>query len=64
MHTRKVPCFLVTRIGLKIHDVYLMGKIKFAWCSLSIFALMAMALIGCNGVCFHQMGGASGKVSI
>jgi hypothetical protein len=57
-------CFLLTGTGLETHDVYAMGYMNPAVRNLSISALMAATLDGCNGHCFCRTGVISGHVSI
>ena len=51
-------------MGLETHDVYEMGYMNPAVCNLSISALMAAALDGCNGHFFCCTGMISDHVSI
>jgi hypothetical protein len=59
-----LPYFLLTGTGLETHDVYVMGYMNPVACNLSILALMAASLDGCNGRCFCHTGEISGHVSI
>jgi hypothetical protein len=61
---RIVPYFLLMRMTLETHDVYVMGYMNPATRNFSISALMDSSLDGCNGHCFFRTGVILGHVSI
>ena len=52
--------FIFTEMGLETHDIYAMGCMNLVARNLSISALMAATLDGCNGRYFLWTGVISG----